>query len=379
MMRAALPSALSLALAALAPALGAQGGDWDPSSLPRAEAGRWIEWKPTDPISDEHRAALAQGMRAYAARDYPSALAVLFPLLEAEPDYPPALYQAATTFFRLRRYGDCSVCLERFLEVVPGEVGATQALGHSLYSLGRYEEARAHYERVLAANPESVEALRGYGLCFLRLGDDERALEILRQVVELRPDHPDAHAWIAQVAYELDRLDEARAAAERARELAPHEPRPWFILSRILADQGEDDAALEAKARFEELSRLQQEILAVEGLLLDEPGNVAAQAALVDLRVRSGDRAGLASDVERLTRLAPSDPAIRILALDALLAVGDAEGARHQALGMERDCAASPEAWARLRDYWGSVGERMKQVQAGERHLRLLHGAPDGG
>ena len=356
-----------------------QQQDLDPSLLPRAEAGRWAEWKPTDPIPAGHRAVLAEGMRAYGARDYPHALAVLFPLLEREPDFPPALYQTATTFFRLRRYGDCIVCLERFLEVVPGEVGATQALGHSLYTLGRYEQARAHYELVLAANPESLEALRGYGLSHMRLGDDERALEILRTVVELEPTHAQAHAWIAHLAYELDRLDEARTAVERARELAPHEPRPWFLLSRILADAGEDGAALAAKARFEELSRLRQEILAVEGLLLHEPGNVAAQATLVDLRTRSGDVAGLRRDVERLVRLRPGDPELRILALDALLSVGDAGGARRHALEMERHCASSPEAWARLRDYWGSVGERMKQVQAGERHLRLLQGAPSGG
>lgn len=372
-------AALVLSAALLQPV---QEQEWDPRDLPRAPAGKWEEWQPTDPIADEHRAALSEGMRAYAAQDYPYALSVLFPLLEREPDFPPALYQTATIFFRLRRYGDCIVCLERFIEVVPAEIGATQALGHSLYSLGRYDEALAHYERVLAASPDSVEALRGYGLCYMRLGQEERALEILRRVVELRPTHADAHAWIAHLAYELDRLEEARAAAERARDLAPHEPRPWFLLSRILADLGEDEAALEAKERFETLSRLRQEILAVEGLLLHDPGNVAAQATLVDLRSRTGDIAGLRRDVARLVRLGPSDPALHILSLEALLAAGDEEGARRQALEMERACASSPEAWARLRDYWGSVGERMKQVQAGERHLRLLQAAgqePAGG
>ena len=368
-MIAAVPIAMG-AIAATAAAVASQG-NWDPRQLPRAEPGRWSEWRPSDPIPDEHRAALAEGMRAYGARDYARALDVLFPLLEREPDFPPALYQSGTSFFRLRRYGDCAECLERFVAVVPHEIGATQALGHSLYSLGRYEEARSHYERVLAANPESAEALRGYGLAHMRLGDEERALEILRRVVELRPAHAEAHAWIAHLAYELDRLEEAREAAERALELAPHEPRPWFLLSRILAEEGEDAAALEARARFEDLSRIRQEVLALEGVLLHDPTRVEVLRALVDLRVRSRDTAGLRRDLGLMTRLRPGDPGVRILALDALLAAGDDGAARTAALEMERACPSSPEAWKRLQSYWGSVGERMKQVQAGERYLRL--------
>ena len=171
---------LVLLVAAQEPA----GAPRDPRSLPVAEEGRWADWSPRTPVSDDHRVLLGAGMAAYGARDYPRALDALYDLLELEPDFPPALYQASTASFRLRRYGDCIELLERFVRVVPREVGATQALGHSLYSLGRYEEARAHYERVLAHNPDSVEAVRGYGLSHLRLGGRARgrAAEALARI-----------------------------------------------------------------------------------------------------------------------------------------------------------------------------------------------------
>jgi tetratricopeptide (TPR) repeat protein len=343
----------------------------DPRALPVAEAGRWDGWSPRDPVPDEHRARMGEAMTAYGARDYQRALAQLFELLESQPDFPPALYQASTASFRLRRYGDCIELLERFLRVVPHEVGATQALGHSLYSLGRYEEARAHYARVLAKNPGSVEAVRGYALAHLRLGELETALELLNRVLELRPGHAEAQAWIAHVLYELERLPQARVAAERARDLAPHEPRPWFLLSRILAEQGQDDAALAAQARFEELSRVVQEVRSLEGVLLHDPSHAGALRRLVELRSRSRDPA-VRRDLALLVQLLPADCEVRRLALDTLVEIGDGEGARIAALELERICGERAETWERLRAYYASVGDRVRQVQAGERHLRLL-------
>jgi tetratricopeptide (TPR) repeat protein len=350
---------------------GTEPGLRDPRELPRAAEGQWLEWSPRDPIPDEQRATLTEGVQAYQQRDYERSLERFYVVLEKTPEFPPALYQASTACFRMRRYGDCIELLERFVRVAPHEVGATQALGHSLYSLGRYREARAHYERVLERSPDSVEAVRGYALSHMRLGELERALELLQRVVELRPEHADAHAWIAHVFYETDRLDEAQAAAERARELTPYEPRPWFLLSRILAEQGEDDAALEAKAQFDQLSRRVQQVRALEGVLLHDPRHAGALRQLVELRRRSKDPA-VRGDLARLVRLQPGELEVHILWLDTMVELSDGEGARLAALELERKFSDSANAWDRLRDYYASIGDRLRQVQAGERHLRLL-------
>jgi tetratricopeptide (TPR) repeat protein len=319
-------------------------------------------------------------MRAYGQRDYPLALWWLYQLLEDEPDYPPALYQAATAHFRLRRYGDCALLLERFLEAVPHEVGATQALGHSLYSLGRYEEARAHYERVLAAQPEAAEALRGLALAHLRLGDEARALELLERVLALRPEHADAQNWIAQIHFDAGRAAEARAACERAIELDRSDPRPWFLLAAIHGEAGEASAAAEARARFETLSRLEQERLALEGVLLQSPLDALSLARLADVHVRRGDAPGAVEAVERLLALDPEDLGARILALDVMEALGQADGARRRALELEAHCSEHVEAWERLERYWAGAGDITRQITAGERHRRMrAEGAPSGG
>lgn len=261
----------------------------DPATLPLAAEGRWSEWGPKDRVPAELIPRLRAGSQAYARKDYGGAIAEFSAMLDAEPDYPPALYQLATTYFRLRRYGDCIKVLERFLRVAPGEVGATRAMGHSLYSLGDYQAARTHYERVLAQAPESYEALRGYALCHVRLGDLEGALELLQRVVELRETHADAHTWIASVLYDLERPEEALRATERARELAPFEPRAWFLASQVLLDLERDEEAALVRARFERLSRITQELRTEEGVLLHDPLDGRAWLRSLELLRELGD------------------------------------------------------------------------------------------
>lgn len=370
-------SPLRAALLALALALpaGAQSTDpleLRPEALPRSAEGAWSEWSPEAGVPDEHRGVLSAAMSAYFDRDYPLAVGLFHRLLVREPDFPPALYQLATTYFRLRRYGDCRELMERFLEVAPGEVGATQALGHCLYTLGDYPAARDHYRRVLAENPESVEATRGLALSHMRLGELERALELLDRVVAMRPTHAEAHSWRARVLYDLDRSEDARGAAERALELDPFLPPAWYLLSQVLFDLGEDERAEEAAARFDELTVLTQEVRAQEATLLRDPYDARPLVRLVHLHRTMGNLAGARFALERALAIAPDDPSLRMLALDTLEVLGDDAGAEAAAEELERRCDGEPAVWQRLQRYWGQVGNRTKQVQAGERYLRLL-------
>jgi len=347
----------------------------DLEQLPRAEPGRWADWAPDDPVPEALAPLLRAGMVAYFRGEYGAALAAYYRLLEQEPDYPPALYQAGTTHFRLRRYGDSILFYGRFLEVVPGEVGATQALGHDYYSLGRYEEAREHYRRVLEANPESAEAVRGLALTAYRLGEPEHALELLDQVLRLRPDHADALGWKARILYDLDRPSEALEAATQARELDPFEPRVWFLLSGIYGDLGRDEEAEQARVRFAELDRVTQSIRSLEGLLLHTPRDLAVRARLVELNRAAGNLAAVKQHLEGMARLAPTELAVRLLALDTLDGMGDAMGAAEAAGDLAKYCESEPLAWQRLQRYYAGLGNRQMEMQAGERFLRLRDAA----
>ncbi len=343
----------------------------DPRSLPRAQSGAWAQWTPQSPPPDAVRASFASGVRAYQEGDYAAALAELQSVLRTAPDHPGALYQGAAAYFRLRRYGDCAVLAERFLEAAPSEVGATQVLGHAYYTLGEYERALAHYGRVVAAAPTSVEAWRGLGLSRLRLGDASGALAALDKTLELRPQHSDALVWRAQALIDLERPTEALESALRGRDLAPFEPRAWFVLGELFAALERPEDAAAARARFVELSRIDQQVRAQEALLLSDPRAVDPRVRLVRLHTAAGDGESARENLARLERLLPASFDVGLLALEAHTALGDHAAAEAVVAEFEKRFEKEPAAWAAIEGYWRSRGDEDRMRRAADRRKAL--------
>lgn len=343
----------------------------DPARLPRAPAGRWREWSPRDALPAAIEFDFAVATLAYRKADFPRALERYLVVLEHEPDLPAALYQGGLCYFRLRRYGDCATLVERFAEAAPKEIGATQVLGHCYYSLGDYGKARTHYESVLAASPTSGEALRGLALSWMRLGDAEKALELLGKVLELKPDHADAQAWIAQIHYDQGDSERALEAARRAKALDPFEPRPWYLESRALLELGREKEAAEARERFDVLSSVEQQVRQLEGRLAHDPTSVASLRRLVELHARIGNDAASRAALARWIEQAPTDVSARIVALDVAEAAGTREDASRAASELEKVAGGDVAAWDRLERYFASIRDRVRQISAGERAMRL--------
>lgn len=342
----------------------------DPASLPRAAEGRWKDFDPRTLTPEAAPPEFLAAREALAAGDVPAALGRLHATLEREPDFPPALHQCGVLYFQLQRYGDARACFERYLAVAPARVAETRGLAHALYSLGRYAEARAHYERVLAAAPKDVETRRGLALSKYRLGDVDGALVDLTLVLERDPRHADAWTWKAQMLLDLDETEDALAAAEKARDLAPWSPRPWFALATALTDLGRDAEARTAQARFALLSRADQEIRRLEAHLELDPGDAPSRHELARALAEVGNRPALREQLGRLVAERPGDVPVRILALDLFDRAGDVEAGAVAARELARAGEDSVAAWKRLEVWYAARRDRAKQIEAGERWRR---------
>ncbi len=354
----------------------------NPAELARAEPGRWDGlFEGRDVVAEKLPQGLAglllEARNAYEQGDYPRAIGLHYDVLEREPDFPPTLLELGTTYFRLRRYGDAIVCLERFLEEAPGQAWRTQALAHSYYTLGDYAKAKAHYEVVLEGASDSVEAARGLALSNYRLGDLARALDLLDRALELEPDHGEALLWKAQILYESDRPEAALGAVERAREVDRYSPRVWYLLSQVLYDLGRDEDAREARSEWEELDRLVQEARSVEAQLLYRPRDFDLAMRLATIQREIGDARAVREALVRALHNRPDDVReldLRIGVLDFLFDMGDLDGAALAAEDLARSCAHEPEAWKRLETYFARIKDTARQVRAGEMYLRLSSG-----
>lgn len=347
--------------------------DRTPQEWPRAEAGAWSDWTPEVAPEGELLVHMRTAAIHYRRGDLPGSLTALFELLEAQPDYPPALYQAGAIYFRLRRYGDAAYAFERYLAVAPQQVGDTRALGHALYTLGRYEEAAEHYRRVIEASGEQPEALRGQALTEWRLGRPDEALALLGRVLELDPEHEEAQLWRARILHDEDRPEEALAAAEAARERDPFEPQAWFLLSRLYFEAGRDEEGEAARARFLQLDLVEQETRVIESQLLYAPQQPRLRARLIELRASTGDLAAVREAFAEWMQFDSRGVAVRMHAIDVLVSLEDREGADLAAASLKAVAGDDADAWAKLARYYATTRQRSLQVEA-ERRVGELRG-----
>lgn len=120
----------------------------------------------------------------------------------------------------------------------------------------RHDRARAHYQRAIAAarDPGSVAfARREYAESLVTWGEYAEAIAQLEVVVRARPDDPSA--WHDLGVLHHHQGDDARAtrALERARDLAPRDPRPRIALAALRWKRGDREGAAREYRALREL------------------------------------------------------------------------------------------------------------------------------
>ena len=103
-------------------------------------------------------------------------------------------------------------------------------------------------DRALELDPSNAQAYAAKGASLILRGLFEEGVSALDAAVRISPKHPAVAFWLHQLGLglqQLGRLDEARAALERARRYdADFLPAP-LLLARILSDSGDVDGARE--------------------------------------------------------------------------------------------------------------------------------------
>jgi tetratricopeptide (TPR) repeat protein len=384
------------------------------ASLPRADVGTWTDWR-TRPMPEAYLAAL----EAYRIDDLVLAWRFAFDCLEAEPDHPASLSLVGGLAFRFRRHQDAIDAFERFLQHAPDEVARTRHLGHAYHGLGRHADARAHYARVLAALDVTPSAARearfGLALAAYRVGDVESARTELDRVLADTPDDIEALTWRATIAFEDEELGPAQALAERAATLAPFDPKPLFLLARVLSEQlvelelasplgappsgSESPAAAEAeaervrvlaehttkleatRARFALLAAADARSRELEATLTLDAQDVGARMELARLRAAIGDGSGALRQAALLARVGPARHDAQIVVLEVLAAHGRPASADAHAQLLEATFGRDPmaaesnraaiEVFEALERFHAQRGDVQARLRTGARAAEL--------
>jgi tetratricopeptide (TPR) repeat protein len=148
---------------------------------------------------------------------------------------------------RLQREGNLAKATEELLAAVrlrPDHVGALFELGRLSLMQWRNEEAEHYLSLAVQGAPGHLEAHRLLGIACIQVRDWRRAEKHLQRAIELsKEEHSEDWAMLAMVSASQKKLNQAYRRCQRALALDATSPLAHMVRGRILAQEGDHQAA----------------------------------------------------------------------------------------------------------------------------------------
>jgi TolA-binding protein len=117
---------------------------------------------------------------------------------------------------KAKRYDEARRRLEPEVQQHPDSHVALFYLALTYHKQQRYAEARTLYDRVALLQPGYKDVLMFHGWCLYYLGEPAAAQAKFLAFLETRPDYADAHFALGLIAFDDDRMEEARTRLQQA-------------------------------------------------------------------------------------------------------------------------------------------------------------------
>lgn len=267
---------------------------------------------------------------------------------DAEPADRETMEGLARALIGAERLQHARQLLDRGLRRLPGDTELLRLLAQTQISMGRdvdalttfqrsglptqdahlrigdaarkrhdWRRARHQYEQGLQVAPDDARLLDGLGTVHVAEGDRRMALELFRRAASYDPQLASPFRNIGLVNLQHQRLPEALAALERARDLDDMDGKTWELLGRAYAGSGQGEAAATAYRRalmllpdrlelygslgflLLEQAHWNEAVTVLETLLRRDPTQVEAYVNLASARLNLGDGAGAAAAYEQ--------------------------------------------------------------------------------
>lgn len=166
-----------------------------------------------------------------------------------------AYYAEAIRLIRSKQYREALAQLAKDLALNPDRIHSLELKAYVLEQLGQTSEAEAAYREIMLQDPENVLALNNLGALFEQAGQYASAARLLEQAVILDPTRDVILynlAWI--YAFELSNPDKALGFIQQAIVRHPDAARYYAVLGKIYKRQGKQQQARQAAARAVELA-----------------------------------------------------------------------------------------------------------------------------
>jgi len=288
-------------------------------------------------------------------------------ILAIVPDYPEAAYRLGVALVQTGESSRAVWALQKASESPAYAVVAGLLLASTHLDNENFEEAVRAADRVLEIDPERQLALQLRAKGNIGAGRYEEALVDTRRLIELYPDDYTAQVTHAAALAEADRLDEAREAFDRVKEMGAASGDPAIGPRACLAP---------ALFAFDELDDRQ----AAELLYEDCVARYPSDSVVIDRALLFFDGIGKRERATRMIRAAveaePESLPLRSTLANRLSDEGNDEQAE-KVLIETAESFGSAAAWNLLASFYRKEGDPRKALAALEKVMDLAGGGGD--
>ncbi len=153
----------------------------------------------------------------------------------------------------LGRHDEALVVIEKAVTQAPADPRVLRELGLTFTNLGRPEDAERAFRACLAQDDGEDVARIELASLLARRGETGAAIGLFERALRTSPGQPTLHNNLATAYYSEGRLGDAERHYRQAIDLDENYFTPWFLLGRVLLDQGNMTGARAALQRAREL------------------------------------------------------------------------------------------------------------------------------
>jgi Tfp pilus assembly protein PilF/cell division protein FtsN len=164
---------------------------------------------------------------------YEAAIAAFTELIDLDPLNPDAFKNRGVAHMKLAQYDQAIHDFEKTLEITPGVKGIYSNLGVAWYYKTDYKKAIENYDREIAVSPDSHYAYFNRAICWAELREYGKSLDDIDQTLTLAPDFYLAHCLKGDLFLEVNDIEAARIAYEKAVDIDPEQAYARTQLEKI--------------------------------------------------------------------------------------------------------------------------------------------------
>lgn len=324
--------------------------------------------------------------------------------IELAPEDPYIRLEYSRFLLRQRRLNKAAQQVETAYQLAPNEpdvlrVYAETQLKMASQEPGSLDAAREALEKLRRIDPEDVESMVSLGQIYLSEQSPERAAEVFQAVLDQTSGNRMVYRLLVDALVRSGQIDRAVAILGEALELDPLFTRARIVLSEMLGEQGNHQAAVDVLSAAPELAAQDPELQrrlalelhrtgdfegalqAIDRVLAAEPGDYASLYLKTVILTVEGDNEEATRLAKRLMALHPDNLDVVVLLAELLERQGrwqeaDDELRRmEQQLRVARENQAAGQALVQRVVILSRAGAWQQVVEALEPHLPELEDA----